>query len=66
MTARHNVVAGAAYSLPTRTGRSSGSSSSSRDLFDACRNGDLAQVIYIFELNNFKYRRIDLDKLMSK
>ena len=58
MSARHNVVAGAAYSLPTRTGRSSGSSSP-RDLFDACRNGDLAKVICNFELFNFKYRRVD-------
>jgi len=52
MTSRHNIVAGGAYSSPTRTDRTSGSSP--RDLFDACRNGDLAKVSLLI-LNIFVY-----------
>ena len=47
---RHNV-SGATYSLPTHSDRNT--SSSARDLFDACRNGDITKVGYVNSSNYF-------------
>nr|XP_002121662.3 tankyrase-1 [Ciona intestinalis] len=59
MSGRRNTVSGAAYSLPTRSDRATNSHSTARDLFDACRNGDLNKVKKLVTTQNVNARDLE-------
>ncbi|XP_076814893.1 poly [ADP-ribose] polymerase tankyrase-2-like [Clavelina lepadiformis] len=58
MAGRHDLIAGGSYTVPSRSDQSPGSSRA-RDLFDACRNGDLNKVKKLVNAQNVNSRDLE-------